>query len=214
MFGITSVTRPVPEGGLKGVERGPARSVARMAWLVGWACVGYVGRRKDMTSGRVRAPVLVAGDAALDASHPFGQLVEVAAQRLEGGIWRRLASAFSGEGRAVGDEDSPALVGLHELFLAEDSERVVDRHRRDTVPAGQLSAGRQSFAWLECPGRDACPKIVGHLQIRRPRIVRIWLHASRVSRSSCLGRIRDVPGGLLQAYHSSSMICIALEQSS
>jgi hypothetical protein len=59
-----------------------------------------------MTSGRVRAPVLVAGDAALDARHPCGQLIEVTAQRPEGSIWRRLASGRSGGGRAIGDENS------------------------------------------------------------------------------------------------------------
>jgi hypothetical protein len=49
--------------------------------MVGCACVGYVGRSEDVTSGRVRAPGLAAGDVTLNARHPFGQLIEVTAQR-------------------------------------------------------------------------------------------------------------------------------------
>lgn len=167
-----------------------------------------------MTSGLVRTPGLVIGDEPLDPRHPVSQLVEVAAQSLEGRIWPRLLLACTGRGHAVRDEDSPPLVGLHEPLIAKNAQRVVDRHRRDTVTAGQFPPRRQSLAWLERPIRDACPQVVGHLQVRRPRIVRIGLHLFRVSRPSSLGRTDDALGGLPHAERSSSLLYIVLEQSS
>jgi hypothetical protein len=165
-----------------------------------------------MTSRRARAPRPVVVKAALDPRDPISELIEVTAQCPEGGIRRRLVPATSGGGGAVGDEDSPSLVGLHELLLPQNGERMVDRHRRDTVPAGQLPARGQALAWLERPGRDARPQIVGHLNIRRPRVIRVWLHGSRVSRPSYLGRTGNALGGLLRGQYCSSVLYIALEQ--
>ena len=151
-----------------------------------------------MTSGRVRAPALALHKELLDPRYPVGELVEVTAQRCECCLWRRLIPVLAGGGRAVRDEHSAALVGLHEMLIAQDAEGVVDGHGRDTVPAGQLPAGWQPFTRLERPVRDACAQMVGHLQVGRPRVVRVGLHPSRVSRPSCLERTTGALGGCLR----------------
>ena len=122
--------------------------------------------------------------------------------------------ARAGRCRVVGDEHSAALVGLHELFLAQDVERVADGHRRDTVAAGQFPARWQAFPRLERPAGDARPQVVGHLQVRRARIVRLWLHPSSVRRPSCLGRTAGLTEGLCPHANCSRLFYIDLVQSS
>lgn len=140
-----------------------------------------------MTLRSIRTPGLVIGDEPFDPRHPGGELVEVVAQCLEGRIWPRLISAWP-RGRAVSDENAPALVGLHELLLAEHTKRVVDSHRRYAIAAGQFPARWQPLSRFECPRCDARPQIVGHLHVGRSWIVRVWLHDPSVRRPGCLGR--------------------------
>jgi hypothetical protein len=146
-----------------------------------------------MTSRGVRTPGLVIRDKPFDPRHPVSELVEVVAHCLEGRIWPRLISAWPGRDRAVSDEDAPALVGLHELLLAEHTKRMVDGHRRYAIATGQFPARWQPLSGFESPSCDARPQIIGHLHVGRSWIVRIWLHASSVRRSGCLGRTGHAP---------------------
>ena len=166
-----------------------------------------------MRSRRACSRVVSVDEDALDPRHPLGELVEVTAQRRDSRVLPRVVSAWPGC-LMVGDEHSAARVGLHELFLAEHVERVADGHRRDSVAAGQVAAGRQAIPWLERPAGDARSQVVGHLHVGRPRVVRVRLHLSRVRRPSYLGAQPTLQEGLRPRPIRSSVFYIALVQSS
>lgn len=166
-----------------------------------------------MTSARICPPGLAVGDQPLDPRYPVGQIVKVTAQNSVGRIGLRLS--FSGiRSRPVGDEDPASLVRGDQLLLAQNAERVLDRHGRNTIPAGQLPARWQAFTRFECSGRDACPQVIGDLQVGRPGVVRVRCHAFRVRRPSCLGRKRTPLGGLPMRAYLASLIQNALGHSS
>ena len=147
-----------------------------------------------MPSGRIRTPALAIGEEAFDPGYPVGQPVDVPAQRLDLGILPRQVLPPPALSRArrcvVGDEHAAALIRLHKLLAAQNADRVVNGHRRDTVPAGQLPPGRKPLAGLVRPGGDARAQVVGDLKVRRPGVVRVGLHPSRVCRPRSLGRTR------------------------
>ena len=167
-----------------------------------------------MRSRWVCLPAGAVRDEALDPRNPVGQPVEIPAKHPDSCVVPHVLPVSVRRRGVVGDEHSAALVRLHELFFAQDVERVADGHRRDTVAAGQFPARGQPLPRLERPVADARPQVVGHLQIRRARIVRLWLHSSSVRRPSCLGRTAGLTEGLCLYDNRSSLLYIGLVQSS
>jgi hypothetical protein len=167
-----------------------------------------------MRSRWVCLPAGAVRDEALDPRNPVGQPVEITTKHPDSCVVPHVLVASVHRCRVVGDEHSAALVRLDELFFAQDVERVADGHRRDTVAAGQFPARGQALTRLERPVADARPQVVGHLQVGRPRIVRLWLHSSSVRRPSCLGRTAGLTEGLCLHLNCSSVFYIDLVQSS
>lgn len=82
----------------------------------------------------------------------------------------------------VPDEERPALLGDHKTVVTQLPQGVLDGLRRNTVLLREGANRRQSIARsVVAPCPDSAAQVVRHLHVKRPRVVRIDRHPSRVS---------------------------------
>jgi hypothetical protein len=155
-------------------------------WLA--SAITAKGRQADMDSRRRVTRLATAACLAFEPGHALGELVEVGAQVVDRGITRSLWLLVLPAARAVGNEDTPALIGDDEPLVTQDGHGVVDGHRCNPVLAGQVAPRWQLLAGRELSLRYLAAQVVGHLQVGRPGIVRVGRHPFRLRRPRSLAR--------------------------
>ena len=115
------------------------------------------------------------GGLARDRAPPVGQLAQRAARR-------RLAAGHERGGRIVAHERAAGAAAprLHEARLAQDLQRLAQRHRRDAELRGELDLARQPLAGRQHARADRLAEAAHDLLDRALRLQR---------------RERDVAGG-------------------
>jgi hypothetical protein len=161
-------------------------------WLA--SAITAKGRQADVGSRRRGISLATTACLAFKLGHAFGELIEVGAQGIDRRIMPSLWLLQLPAARAVGNEDTPALIGDDESFVTQDGHGVVDGHRCNPVLAGQVAARWQLLAGRELPLRDLAAQVIGHLQVGRPGIVRVGHHPFRLRRPRSLARTTFGPG--------------------
>jgi hypothetical protein len=141
-----------------------------------------------MDSRRRGTPLTTGACLAFEPGHAFGELIEVGAQGVDREITRSLWLLLLPAARAIGNEDTPALIGDHEPFVTQDGHGVIDGHRCNPVLVGQVAPGWQLLAGRELSLRYLAAQVIGHLQVGRPGIVGVGRHPFRLRRPRSLAR--------------------------